>query len=148
MYKKILIATDGSEVANKAVDHGLALAQSLGASVVFVTVTKIWSALDMASEFEGGHLDAIETYEKAAAKAATAILQNCMDLATSKGVSAIVKHVSDQKPAEGILKTADREDCDLIVMSTHGRRGLEKVLIGSQTSKVLASSSKPVLVLH
>lgn len=148
MYQRILIATDGSELATKAVQHGTKLASTLGASVVFVTVTRIWSALKMATDMESGELEAIKAYEAAAARSAEAILKACAEHATSQGVSSTLRHVSDYKPAEGILKIAKEDQCDLIVMATHGRRGLEKMMIGSETAKVLAMSATPVLVLH
>nr|MCU0856676.1 universal stress protein [Paracoccaceae bacterium] len=64
MYKKILIATDGSELAGNAVEQGLALAKALGARVVLVSVTEMWSALEMSRQAARDALHAIETYEK------------------------------------------------------------------------------------
>ncbi|NNF24862.1 MAG: universal stress protein [Rhodobacteraceae bacterium] len=148
MYERILIATDGSELAGRAVDHGIGLAKAVGASVLFVTVTELWSALEIAGEYEDGELDAVRAYEKVAAKSAEKTLSDCARRAASEGVAAKTRHVADRRPAEGIMTTADREDCDLIVMATHGRRGVQKMLIGSQTAEVLALSKRPVLVLR
>lgn len=148
MYKRILIATDGSELAGKAVDHGIALAQAVGASVVFVTVTQMWSAMEIAHDFEKGEYDAIKAYEGAAARSAELILQACDEKAATRGVEAYLRHVADARPADGILQTAELEDCDLIVMATHGHRGIKKVMVGSQTAEVVAASRRPVLVLR
>ncbi len=148
MYSRILIATDGSDLAGKAVDHGLQLAKSVDATAVFVTVTEIWSAFNMASNVDRGQLDPIEVYEKSAKQSAHSILEEAAARASSMGVASESRHVSDQKPAEGILEAADREDCDLIIMASHGLRGVKRMLLGSQTAEVTALSEKPVLVVR
>ena len=148
MYRKILIATDGSELGDSAVEHGLQLAKALNANIMVVTVTEAWSPLDVANEAELGNFDAVKHYEDAAKRAAVAILKRATDTAQSIEVSAETRHVMDRPPAEGILETAKLEDCDLIVMASHGRRGLQKVLLGSQTSEVVTLSDRPVLVVR
>ncbi len=148
MYKSILIATDGSDLADVAVEHGLRLAEAVGAAVVFVTVTELWSALHMSHEAAQGKLDAVKAYEDAEASSATTILENAAAKAAAIGVTSETRHVRDRAPAEGILDTAELEDCDLIVMASHGRRGLGRMLLGSQTAEVLAHAKKPVLVLR
>jgi nucleotide-binding universal stress UspA family protein len=148
MYNRILIATDGSELAGKAIDHGLRLAKTVGAQVVFVSVTEMWSALDMAAEVQRGEQDAVKLYEEAMAGSAKAILEDAKAKADAAGVPARTVHVRDRHPAQGILETAETEDCDLIVMASHGRRGVQKMLIGSQTSEVVTLGTRPVLVLR
>ena len=148
MYRRILIATDGSKLAQVAVEHGLELAQSVGAAAIFVTITEPWSALEMAGAAEQGRPEAIQAYEDAAARSAETILEDAKSLAQSIGVVSETRHVRDRPPAEGILETAESEQCDLIVMASHGRRGLGRMLLGSQTAEVLAHSKKPVLVLR
>ncbi|MDU8941754.1 universal stress protein [Ovoidimarina sediminis] len=148
MYERILVATDGSDLAGHAVEHGIALAKAVGADLVFVTVTELWSALEVAGQYEGGDLSAIPDYEAAAAASARDVLQAFETRAKAAGVTATSVHVPDRHPADGIMETADREECDLIVMATHGRRGVRKMLIGSQTAEVLALSKRPVLVLR
>ncbi len=148
MYSRILIATDGSDLAGEAVEHGLGLAKSVGAAVVIVTVTELWSPLEMAGDVQAGELDPIQVYEDAVSRQAKAILDDVTKRAASKGVVSETRHVKDRKPAEGILETAELEECDLIVMASHGRSGLQGMLIGSQTAKVVALSKRPVLVLH
>jgi nucleotide-binding universal stress UspA family protein len=148
VYKKILIATDGSELANRAVDHGLALATAVGAEVVLVTVTEMWSALEMSREASKKVLHAIETYEKVEADRATSILSAAVERAGKAGVRAETRHVSDRRPSEGIIDAARETGSDLIVMATHGRRGVNRVLLGSQTNEVVTHSETPVLVLR
>lgn len=148
MYTRILIATDGSDLASQAVEHGLGLAKSVGAEVVILTVTELWSSLGMAGEAAFGELDSVKSYENAAAEAAKDILANAAQRAGALGVPAETRQVKDRKPAEGILDIAELEDCDLIVMASNGRRGLQKMLVGSQTAEVIALSKRPVLVLR
>lgn len=148
MYSQILIATDGSELANKALDHGLQLAKSVGSRAMIVTVTEIWSAMQMASNIDKGQLDAVEAYEAAAKASAKAILNAAEARASEMGVACETRHVNDRKPADGIMQTADQEACDLIVMASHGRSGVQKMLLGSQTAEVISLSKTPVLVLR
>ena len=142
MYKHILIATDGSELAAKAVKTGLALARQLGAKVTAVTATEPWSAMvtgETALAFP------IEDYEKAAAEDAARILSAVGEAAKKQGVACETVHVNDF-PAEAIVATAKSKGCDLIVMSSHGRRGLARMLLGSQATRVLTLSIVPVLI--
>jgi len=148
MYRKILISTDGSELAGKAVEHGVMLAKKAGATVTFVTVTEMWSALDMAAEVSRGTSNPMEIYEEMAAKSAQGILHAAEKVARDAGVRCETLHVRDRAPAEGIIATAGEKGCDLIVMASHGRRGLNRILLGSQTTEVLAYSKVPVLVVR
>ena len=142
MYKHILIATDGSEFAGRAVTTGLALARALKARVTAVTVTEQWSAMVTG---EPALVFPIEEYEKAAAENAARILSGVSTTAKAAGVECETVHVNGF-PAEGIVETAKAKGCDLIVMASHGRRGLSKLLLGSQTTRVLTLSAVPVLV--
>ena len=135
MYKHILIATDGSELGAKTVDQGLDLAKQLGAKVTAITVTEPWTA---AAYGTIPTPTLIKVYDKAAADNAARILASVSDVAK--------RHVKDHFPADGIIATAKARGCDLIVMASHGRRGLARVLLGSETTKVLTLSPIPVLV--
>jgi nucleotide-binding universal stress UspA family protein len=148
MYKNILIPTDGSDLANKAVSHGAELAKTVGASVVIVTVTENWSALEMAAKVEQGKKNPIELYESMAGKEAREILAAAETAAKAHGITPETVHIPDREPAVGIIETAEMHDCDLIVMASNGRRGLGRMLLGSQTAEVLAFSKLPVLVLR
>ena len=148
MYRNILIATDGSELAGKAVDQGVALAKTLGAAVTFITVTEKLSALDMAEEAQLGDPDPIGRYRELTDRTATKILDAAKTVGEKAGVTCTGVHVGDSIPAEGIIEIAGKEGCDLIVMASHGRRGLNRLMLGSQTAEVLALSKVPVLVLR
>jgi nucleotide-binding universal stress UspA family protein len=144
MYKHILLPTDGSELAHKAVRQGLELAKALNAKATAVTVSGPWPV----GEIGGGIVVAvpIAEYDSAVAKEAGRVLQAVSDLAAEIGVACTTAHVPNQYPAEGIVEQANARGCDLIVMASHGRRGLSKLLLGSQATRVLALSTVPVLV--
>ena len=143
MYSHILIATDGSELAGKAVTAGLSLAKIAGSKVTIVTVTEPWTSMVIG---DGAALSfPVDDYEKAAKDNATRILTAAADAAKAQGVSCAMVHATDL-PAEGIIATAQSSGCDLIVMSSHGRRGIARVLLGSQAMRVLTLSTVPVLI--
>jgi nucleotide-binding universal stress UspA family protein len=143
MYKHILIATDGSELAGKAVAAGFDLARQLGAQLTVVTVTEPWAALVSGEAAFGFDVD---EYERSANSSATHILSGVGKLARKADIKCTTVHVKDQFPAEGILETANKNACDLIVMASHGRRGLGRLLLGSEAVKVLTHSTVPVLI--
>jgi nucleotide-binding universal stress UspA family protein len=145
MYKHILISTDGSEVAQKGVDHGLSLAKSIGAKVTIVTVTErfpIYGSDRIPGPTEMADYEAIQK------DAATKVLTDVKAAADRLGVEAETVHVPEAQPAEAIIAAANARHCNLIVMASHGRRGLRRLLLGSQTFEVLVSSSLPVLVVR
>jgi nucleotide-binding universal stress UspA family protein len=148
MYRKILAATDGSQSANKAVRHAAELAKTTSARLTIVNVTQMWSSLDIAHAAEAGARNPIGEYEAMAAKSAERILAAAKALATADGADCETLHVQDRAPAEGIIAAAKDKGCDLIVMGTHGRRGLERLLLGSQAVEVLSTSNVPVLVVR
>jgi nucleotide-binding universal stress UspA family protein len=143
MYKRILIATDGSELAEKAVSTGLTLAKQLAAQVVVVTATEPWTTMTDGTGFAFNF--PIEEYEKVAAERAEEILSKVRAQAQTLAMGCETVHVNDF-PAEGILATAKAKGCDLIVMASHGRRGVARLLLGSQAVEVLTLSPIPVLV--
>lgn len=142
MFKHILIATDGSELAQKAVVQGLELASGLEAKVLAATVTAPWTT--MAGPVPTPAV--IEMYEKAAAENAARITSSVGEAARKKNVTCSTLHVRDKHPAEGILEAAKKSGCDLIVMASHGRRGVGRVLLGSVATEVLVRSTIPVLI--
>lgn len=145
MYSHILIATDGSELAHKALVQGFALAKSLGSKVTVVTVTEPWTAVVPG---EMGMAFPVDEYEKGAADNAATILAAVKKEADAASVAAETVHMADQFPADGIIATAKEKSCDLIVMASHGRRGLSRLLIGSQANQVVIHSEVPVLVVR
>ena len=146
MAKHLLIATDGSELADRAVAYAIDLAKTMNAKATAVTVSEIWSPVDVANQIRAGRIGAIEDFEAHAAEAANAILAKVTEKASQAGVTVATKHVADSRPADGILKAAETEKCDLIVMSSHGRRGLSELMLGSQAHEVVSRSSVPVLI--
>jgi nucleotide-binding universal stress UspA family protein len=143
MYRHLLIATDGSELAEKAVAHALGLAKALDARATAVTVTDMfptgpYSSIPLPSM--------IERYETAAAESAAKILTSASEAARKLGVACDTLHVKDQTPAEGIIAAAIEKGCDLIVMASHARRGVSRMLLGSQAQKVATLSPVSVLV--
>ncbi|MEQ8195316.1 MAG: universal stress protein [Rhodospirillales bacterium] len=147
MYKRILIATDGSKIATKGLNHGLTLAKALKVPATIVTATETWSAIAMAHDVERHVNDPIGQYEKSAAAAAKKILAAAGKAAKKLGVSHECLHAADQHPAESILKTAKSKRCSLIVMASHGRRGIRRALLGSVAAEVLSNSTIPVLIV-
>jgi nucleotide-binding universal stress UspA family protein len=146
MFKHILIATDGSELAGKAVLQGLALAKAMNADVTAVTVSEPWDALTMAALAQRQMSNPIADYEERVTAEANRILWSAGQMAKIHDVPCATVYVKDRHPAEGIVEAAEEKGCDLIVMATHGRRGIARLMLGSQASKVLALSPVPVLV--
>jgi len=143
MYAHILIATDGSELAEKAVEQGLTLAKTLGSKATAITVTEPWTA---AVSGEWAVAFPVEEYENTSAANAKKILSRVTETAQRIGIACETVHVKDQFPAEGIVEEAKARGCDLIVMSSHGRRGLAKFVLGSQATRVLTHSDVPMLI--
>lgn len=148
MYKNILIATDGSELASKALDHGLALAKSVGAQVTIVTVSEVGASFQLALQQAANTADASVQFEAAAAAAAQRILDAAEKKAKTAGVTCTTIYVPERHPADGIVETARERGNDLIVMASHGRRGIDRLLLGSQTAEVLANNKVPTLVVR
>jgi len=149
MYTNILISTDGSELAQRGVDHGLSLAKALGAKVIILTVTERFPfSANAAGAGWVPTADDIEGYEEGQTENAKKVLHAAKDAAEKAGVTVETRHVPDAWPAEAIVETAKSEGCNLIVMASHGRRGLGRLILGSQTAEVLAHSPVPVLVVR
>lgn len=148
MYKNILIGTDGSELGNKAVAHGIKLAAAVKARVTIVTATEPWSALDMAIESRKGVADPIKDFETVAADAAKRVLITAAKKASAAGLKVETVHVPDKYAGEAVIKTAKLKGCDLIVMASHGRRGIGRLILGSQAYEVLTHSKIPTLIVR
>ena len=162
MYANILVSTDGSDVAKKGVKHGIALAKALNAKVTIITVTEPlpvgsvyapgWSPspVDLGGGYASGWIpsqEMVDSFNASRKAFAARVLDEARAMAEQIGISAELLHVPNAPPATAIIETAKSRGCDLIVMASHGRRGLRKLFLGSQTSEVLADGSVPVLVL-
>ena len=150
MYKHILIGTDGSELGDRAVAHGLALAKTVQAQVTVVTVTETWSAVDLVLEVsEHRHNpNPLRQFQEMAADVAKHILDAAAAKAKDEGVACKVVHVANRHAAEGIIETAEKTGADLIVMASHGRRGINRLLLGSQAYEVLTHCKVPALIVR
>ncbi|ABM41316.1 MULTISPECIES: universal stress protein [Diaphorobacter] len=147
MYKRILIATDGSPLSQKAVESGLSLAGLTGASVVALKVVPRYPR----SYFEGGlPVDAadIKRIEKQWADAAQELVDKVKVQGTDEGVTVKTVVAKSDLIAEAVIAAAKKHKCDLIVMASHGRKGIKRLLLGSETQHVLTHSHIPVLVLR
>ena len=147
MYRNILVATDGSRLSGKAVVHALGLAKALGAKLTVFYASHEYLTPAYA---EGVIYEPLSTEEYAALckKAADKVLQAVLQKAAVAGVAAVAVQAIVASPWEGILAAARRNKCDVIVMASHGRRGISALLLGSETQKVLTHSKLPVIVVR
>lgn len=142
MFKRILVPTDGSELSDKAIKAAVDLARTLKASLVGMTTLEPYSYSNL-SEYRPETLD---DYEARMDKAGAERLARVADAASQAGVPVETVTVKSFSPYEAIIDTAKTSKCDLIVMASHGRRGLNAVLLGSETQKVLTHTTIPVMV--
>ena len=146
MYANILLSTDGSDLARKGVKHGIALAKALNAKVTVITVTE---PLPVDASGWIPSPEEVDRFDAACKQRAGKVLDEARAMAEQIGISAELLHIPEcEHPATAIIETAKSRGCDLIVMASHGRRGLRKLLLGSQTFEVLADGSVPVLVVR
>jgi nucleotide-binding universal stress UspA family protein len=145
MYKHILIPTDGSELSRKAIEHGVALAKSVNAKVTALTVTAPFHVFAIQPSMV---TYTPEQYKKHAAEVAAKDLDVAKEAAKTAGISCDTICVEHEDPYRTIIDAAAQNACDLIVMASHGRRGISAVVLGSETVKVLTHSAVPVLVVR
>lgn len=148
MYSNIICAIDGSDLSTKALRHALALAAKTGAKLTAVTVTE--PSIIVAPGAEIMMVDTssiIADLDKAKAESAKTTLADAKTLAKAEGVEIDVVYIADSQPADGVLHAAKEHKADLVVMGSHGRRGLGRLLLGSQAAEVLAHSELPVLIV-
>lgn len=148
MYKHILIATDGSELADKGMEHGFALAAALGARVTVLSVTPPMDERARQAATLAGVRDPAGRYDQSIDEDMKEQFAAISKRATDKGVDINFAHEIDSHPAEAIVRVADLGKCDLIVMSSHGRRGVRRLVLGSQTAEVVTTTTVPVLVIR
>ncbi len=148
MFQNLLIAIDGSDLSNKALEAGLDLAKSRGSRVTFLTASDPVSTGIGSGGF--GTLSAgplVERLEEAYRDGAAKILNAAANRASELGVSAETVYAPRQRPADAILQEAESRGCDTILMGSHGNRGLRRLILGSQATEVLARSTVPVLII-
>ena len=143
MFKRILIPTDGSDLSRKAILYGVQLAKESGAKLTGLTVVEPYQPAGMDIVYIP--LDQ-EDYEEQSRILSEKAMEQVRMAAQAAGVSCeTVSEVNDQ-PYRAIIDAAQALGCDLIVMASHGRRGISALLLGSETAKVLTHSTIPVLV--
>ena len=147
MYKKVLVTTDGSSLSKKAVTHAIALCASTGAELLALRVTPRYAQ----TYFEGSlplSAQEVSNIEKRWTDLAQHTLDAVVKQATTKGVKVKPLVVKSDIISDAIIASARKSKADLIVMASHGHRGLKRLLLGSETQQVLTHSSVPVLVLR
>jgi nucleotide-binding universal stress UspA family protein len=143
VYTNILIPTDGSELAGKAVRHGMALARQIGAKVTALTVLPPFHVFTTDTQMLE---DTPAQYKVRMQAHAEKTLGAVAQAAQTSGVACEMVHVEHEHPYQAIIDTAGSKGCDLIVMASHGRNGISAIVLGSETVKVLTHSKIPVLV--
>jgi nucleotide-binding universal stress UspA family protein len=141
LYDRILVPTDGSEGVERAVSHAVDLAAAHGATIhaVYVVNTAGFTGLPMESSWEG--------VEKMLREDAENALETVRTLASQRDVT-VETHVLEGPPQREIVRYAEEEGCDLVVMGTHGRGGIDRLLLGSVAEKVVRSSNVPVMTVR
>ncbi len=143
MFRKILVATDGSPVSGAAASAAIEFAAASGASIVGLSLAQLYPYMLMP---EAGAMVDLSMYEEAQDQMAEQAVKKLEEQAKAAGVNCVVCTKRAVHPYEEIITTAHENKCDLIWMASHGRRGLDKLLLGSETQRVLAHSSIPVMV--
>jgi len=143
MYANILIPTDGSELAGKAIQHGIALAKRVGAKATALTVLPPFHTFTIDTQMIE---DTPAQYKARMHEHAEKTLGSVVRAAQAAGVACETVQIEHEHPYQAIIDTAKSKDCDLIVMASHGRHGISAIDLGSETVKVLTHSKIPVLV--
>jgi nucleotide-binding universal stress UspA family protein len=146
MYKHILIPTDGSEIAEKAVEAGTNYAAEAGAKVLFFTAVPEYQPPGEGELMARKRFKSIAQYEKDASSAAHAILDKAVETAKDANITFETDFALSDRPYEAIIDAAKRHGCDAIFMASHGRTGIPAWWYGSQTRDVLTHSDIPTLV--
>ena len=143
MYKRLLIATDGSDVTQKAVQAAVELARATGGELFAISVKEPFPYSAISEMQPVPPQEFFDAQERIANERVRAVVS----AASAAGLSCQAHTVEALHPWEAILDHATTQRCDLVVMASHGRRGLSALLLGSETQKVLTHSSIPVLVV-
>lgn len=148
MFKHILLPTDGSKLSDRAVQRGLEFAKQIGARVTAVHVIPEFRMMADESFALPASADLKRRYDKEAKSRTDRMLAKIGERAAAAGVKYEGVGIVGDVPYELIIETAKKHKCDLIMMASHGRRGISSLLLGSETAKVLTHSKIPVLVVR
>jgi nucleotide-binding universal stress UspA family protein len=146
MYKHILIPTDGSETADKAVEAGIEFAREAGARVTLFTALPEYQMPSEAQLMARQPVVSVDEYQRLSQQDATAIFDKPLAKARAAGVACDTDYALHDRPHEAIVESAKRNGCDAIFMATHARTGLSALWHGSETHEVLTHSAIPTLV--
>ena len=147
MFTRIMLATDGSKLSQKAVKSAIDLASKFNAELVAVKVIPLYVQTYFEGSFTVADID-VKSIEAQWAAGAQQVLDKISSSAAAKGVSVKTSVVKSDDIADGLVKAANKMKVDLIVMASHGRKGVKRLLLGSETQNVLTHSEIPVLVLR
>lgn len=145
MFQRILLPTDGSELSHRAIDLGIELASRLGASVFAFHAMEPFASVPYFTEMMVFPEDA---YEKEVNERGAYYLEEIKQRAEAAKVPWDGQREFAHRPYEAIVRVAHEHHCDLIVMGSHGRSGIDRLMLGSETNKLLLSTEVPVLVCH
>jgi nucleotide-binding universal stress UspA family protein len=148
VYKHILIPTDGSPTAAKAVEAGIDYARETAARVTFFTAVPEYQVPYVSEDSPRKPVISVEEHERRSAEKARAILAPALERARTCGVEFASDHALSNTPYEAIVDAARRHGCDVIFMGSHGRKGLSRLVHGSQTIDVLTHTDLPTLVVR
>ena len=147
MFTRIMLATDGSKLSQKAVKSAIDMASKFNAELVAVKVIPRYIQTYFEGSFTVADID-VKSIEAQWAAGAQQVLDKISSSAAAKGVSVKTSVIKSDDISEGLIKAANKMKVDLIVMASHGRKGIKRVLLGSETQNVLTHSEVPVLVLR
>lgn len=153
MFKKILVPTDGSKLSQKAVDFAIEFARETAASLVAISVAEPYLqippfATGLAPEPNGYVEDWQRLHDEQSFKLAHQYVQDIVDAASAANVPCEKVTAISFNPHEEIVKAIEKFGCDAVFMASHGRKGINKLFLGSETQKVLANSTIPVLIFR
>lgn len=144
MFKRILVPTDGSEITAKAIDVAIELAKSVGAGLYTISVKEPFPYSAISEMQPTPPQEFFDAQERIASKRVQAVVEQSQ----AAGLTCQSHTTEALHPWEAIIEHAKRMECDLLVMASHGRRGVSALLLGSETQKVLTHSKVPVLIVR
>ncbi len=144
MFKRILVPTDGSEITAKAIDTAISLAKSVGAQLCTISVKEPFPYSAISEMQPTPPQEFFDAQERIASKRVQAVVEQSQ----AAGVACQSHTIEGLHPWEAIIDHAKKMECDLLVMASHGRRGVSALLLGSETQKVLTHSKVPVLIVR
>lgn len=144
MFTHLLLATDGSDLAEEAIPYAIEVAKRFGSRITIATTIDLYPYIGAIEVMPVG----MDVWQEEVRKQAVAALQRASERVTAAGVPCDTRTVEVAQPWRGLLTAAEETGCDAIVIASHGRGGMGSALLGSQTARVLSHSKLPVLVVR